>query len=271
MSKSNTTSCCVYRRCGTTITVTPCSSIEFIPGNIDICSVEFLSLGIIFCLGNQFTQGSLRHSRPTRLVSYCGGRAGEWLCEHNTIYLGRTDSVPPRPPRYMVFPYPNKHLRCEGSSVMAGIPWMCLTWWGCGKFYNRCNVISVLVKRHSQGCITKIIYQYTAYRSGYISASHWSKNKVLTNPSLKTDHPSKGACTCIWNNYHPKGCHNIYSPCHNLSQQTWGKFKTRGPRTLVLAPWTFLQTCIKNSLLQTKSIEIWVNSHTVPHYACIKF
>ena len=33
----------------------------------------------------------------------------------------------------------------------------------------------------------------------------------------------------------------------------------------------FLQTCIKNSLLQTKSIEIWVNSHTVPHYACINF
>ncbi len=32
----------------------------------------------------------------------------------------------------------------------------------------------------------------------------------------------------------------------------------------------FLQTCIKNSLQQTKSIEIWVNSHTVPHYACIK-
>ncbi len=28
----------------------------------------------------------------------------------------------------------------------------------------------------------------------------------------------------------------------------------------------FLQTCIKNSLLQTKSIEIWVNSHTVTHY-----
>ncbi len=26
---------------------------------------------------------------------------------------------------------------------------------------------------------------------------------------------------------------------------------------------------IKNSLLQTKSTEIWVNSHTVPHYACI--
>ncbi len=33
----------------------------------------------------------------------------------------------------------------------------------------------------------------------------------------------------------------------------------------------FLQTCIKNSMLQTKSIEIWVNSHTVPHYACINF
>ncbi len=33
----------------------------------------------------------------------------------------------------------------------------------------------------------------------------------------------------------------------------------------------FLQTCIKNSLLQTKSNEIWVNSHTVPHYACINF
>ncbi len=33
----------------------------------------------------------------------------------------------------------------------------------------------------------------------------------------------------------------------------------------------FLQTCIKNSLLQTKSIEIWVNSHTVPLYACINF
>ncbi len=33
----------------------------------------------------------------------------------------------------------------------------------------------------------------------------------------------------------------------------------------------FLQTCIKNSLLQTKSIEIWLNSHTVPHYACINF
>ncbi len=33
----------------------------------------------------------------------------------------------------------------------------------------------------------------------------------------------------------------------------------------------FLQMCIKNSLLQTKSIEIWVNSHTVPHYACINF
>ena len=31
----------------------------------------------------------------------------------------------------------------------------------------------------------------------------------------------------------------------------------------------FLQIYIKNSLLQTKSIEIWVNSHTVPHYACI--
>ncbi len=31
----------------------------------------------------------------------------------------------------------------------------------------------------------------------------------------------------------------------------------------------FLQTCIKNSLLQPKSIEIWVNSDTVPHYACI--
>ncbi len=31
----------------------------------------------------------------------------------------------------------------------------------------------------------------------------------------------------------------------------------------------FLQTCIKKSLLQTKSTEIWVNSHTVPHYACI--
>ncbi len=33
----------------------------------------------------------------------------------------------------------------------------------------------------------------------------------------------------------------------------------------------FLQTCIKNSLLQTKSIEIFVNSHRVPHYACINF
>ncbi len=33
----------------------------------------------------------------------------------------------------------------------------------------------------------------------------------------------------------------------------------------------FLLTCIKNSLLQTKSIEMWVNSHTVPHYACINF
>ncbi len=33
----------------------------------------------------------------------------------------------------------------------------------------------------------------------------------------------------------------------------------------------FLQTCIKNSELQTKSIEIWVNFHTVPHYACINF
>ncbi len=33
----------------------------------------------------------------------------------------------------------------------------------------------------------------------------------------------------------------------------------------------FLQTCIKNSLLQTKSVEIWENSHTVPHYACINF
>ncbi len=33
----------------------------------------------------------------------------------------------------------------------------------------------------------------------------------------------------------------------------------------------FLQTCIKNSLLQAKSIEIWVNSHTVPYYACINF
>ncbi len=31
----------------------------------------------------------------------------------------------------------------------------------------------------------------------------------------------------------------------------------------------FLQTCIKNSLLPTKSIEIGVNSHTLPHYACI--
>ncbi len=31
----------------------------------------------------------------------------------------------------------------------------------------------------------------------------------------------------------------------------------------------FLETCIKNSLLQTKSFEVWVNSHTVPHYACI--
>ncbi len=31
----------------------------------------------------------------------------------------------------------------------------------------------------------------------------------------------------------------------------------------------FLQTCIKNSLLQTKSFEIWVNSDTVLHYACI--
>ena len=31
----------------------------------------------------------------------------------------------------------------------------------------------------------------------------------------------------------------------------------------------FLQICIKNSLLQTKSIEIWINSHAVPHYVCI--
>ncbi len=31
----------------------------------------------------------------------------------------------------------------------------------------------------------------------------------------------------------------------------------------------FLQACIKNSLLQTKSTEIWVNSHTVPCYAYI--
>ncbi len=50
---------------------------------------------------------------------------------------------------------------------------------------------------------------------------------------------------------------------------------TRGPRTLALCltaaarmTGNFLQTCIKNSLLQTKSIEIWVNSHIVPHYAC---
>ncbi len=33
----------------------------------------------------------------------------------------------------------------------------------------------------------------------------------------------------------------------------------------------FLQTCIKNSLLQTISVEIWANSHTVPHYKCINF
>ncbi len=34
----------------------------------------------------------------------------------------------------------------------------------------------------------------------------------------------------------------------------------------------FLQTCIKNSLLQTKSTEIWFSSYTVvPHYACINF
>ncbi len=33
----------------------------------------------------------------------------------------------------------------------------------------------------------------------------------------------------------------------------------------------FLQTCIKNSLVQTKSIEIWVNSHKVPHYTCINY
>ncbi len=32
----------------------------------------------------------------------------------------------------------------------------------------------------------------------------------------------------------------------------------------------FLQTCIKNSLLHwLKSTEIWINSPTVPHYACI--
>ena len=33
----------------------------------------------------------------------------------------------------------------------------------------------------------------------------------------------------------------------------------------------FLQTCIKNSLLQTKSLESRVYSHTVPHYARINF
>ncbi len=30
----------------------------------------------------------------------------------------------------------------------------------------------------------------------------------------------------------------------------------------------FLQTCIKNPLLYTKPIEIWANSHKVPHHAC---
>ncbi len=54
------------------------------------------------------------------------------------------------------------------------------------------------------------------------------------------------------------------------------KRKTRGPRTLALcltaavgmtlAIFCRVQTGIKNSLLQTKSIEIWVNSHTVPHF-----
>ena len=33
----------------------------------------------------------------------------------------------------------------------------------------------------------------------------------------------------------------------------------------------FLQTFIKNSLVQTKSIEIWVYYQTVPHYTCIDF
>ncbi len=56
---------------------------------------------------------------------------------------------------------------------------------------------------------------------------------------------------------------------------------TRGPRTLTLcltaavgmtlAIFCRVQTCIKNSLLQTKSIEICVNCHTVPRYACINF
>ncbi len=33
--------------------------------------------------------------------------------------------------------------------------------------------------------------------------------------------------------------------------------------------WQFSADLYQNSLLQTKSIEIWVNSHTVPHYTCI--
>ncbi len=35
--------------------------------------------------------------------------------------------------------------------------------------------------------------------------------------------------------------------------------------------WQFSADLYQNSLLQTKSIEIWVNCHTVPHYACINF
>ena len=53
---------------------------------------------------------------------------------------------------------------------------------------------------------------------------------------------------------------------------------TRGPKTLTLLDscsrdgiGNFLQIYMKNSLLQTKSIEIWVNFHTAPHYACINF
>ncbi len=57
------------------------------------------------------------------------------------------------------------------------------------------------------------------------------------------------------------------------------KQKTRGPRRLGAlldsCSWddigNFQQTRIKNSLLQTKSIEIWANSHTVRHYKCITF
>ncbi len=74
--------------------------------------------------------------------------------------------------------------------------------------------------------------------------------------------------------YSWKWCGWGHFPSSYLSKIT----QTRGPRTLALCltaavrmTGNFLQTCIKKSLLQTKSIEIWVNSHIVPHYACINF